>query len=413
MPRSRSLILLAVLSAAPATLVHAAWHAVPNVSIQGGTVDNVLRTASDKQSASDATADASITIENKGQRGSFSASPRLVADKYGGNQFSDVESTDSFLSAEAAYNWRRAAVGFDTYYAHELILNAEFADAIPVNPDAAPGQDVTDQLPDTGRVVIVDHHRDLLNLHGNVDYIFSERNQFRFEVSRQKVTYSGSQNYQTDYDDTAFSVSMIRHIDERNTVSANASVSEFHAVNNDNTTKTIAVQGQFSRPLSPTWTMLLRAGVQRSDYNYLDSSQTRVTNAASSPRFGIGFRKRAERTRWNIDFSEINTPSGRGFVATRDIVRLLATHSFSQRFTGQAGIRLTKTKSLGDTRDQINFIDRDYNAADLRLQYAVKRTMFVYFGYNLIRQDFADSITGPTTANSVYVGFTYRGQSRP
>lgn len=409
MRKSASLLPLAMLSLAPVALLQAAWEVVPEVSLEAGNDDNVLRDTTDEQSATNATADASVTVANFTERSSFTLSPRVVADQYAQSEAKDFNTTDYFLTADGEHAWRRTGVGFRSYYAHQILLNSEFADVAPDDPDLDPGQDFTDPSPDTGRLLLYDATRNRLDISGNVNFTFSERNQFRFELRRQDVSYSGGPTYQSDFKNTDFSVQMIRRVDERNTVSARVIVSQFEAPDRGNTTDTVTVEGSFSRPLAPTWRMYLAAGVERSDFEYLNFGQTLVQNATTSPQLTLGFRKRAQRTRWNIDFSRATVPNGTGFVVSRDNVRLLATHDFTPRLTGQFGARYMRTQPLDDP---LSGNDRDFSRVDFSLTYAVKRTMFVYFGYDLLRQKFTELGEDTATSNSIYLGVSYRGRSR-
>jgi hypothetical protein len=398
---------LGLLSLAPA--VHAAWDFVPNISMSAGTQDNVLLEQTDKQSATSLTADAAFTLANFTQRGTLVVSPRILADSYADNEQKAFETEDKFLDASGRYDWRRVGVGFRSNYSEEIFINSEFAEVIPNDPDLDPGEDFTDTDPDTGRLTFFDNHRKRLRISGNVDLRFSERNQFRFELRRQDVAYSGVQtDSRNDFDETAFAVGLIRRVDERNTVSARVTVSEFVVPANGNTTDTVGIEGSFTRPLAPTWNMSLTAGVQRSEYDFLQG-QSRVRNAAASPQISVAFRKRAERTQWNLNLSHSVQAWGNGFLGIRDDIRAYVDHQFSPRLGGRFGIRLSENKTLDDVRVADN---RNYDRIEMGLEYAVKPTLFVYVGYDFYQQKFVMESDSNASTNSLYFGVSYRGRSR-
>jgi len=185
--------------------------------------------------------------------------------------------------------------------------------------------------------------------------------------------------------------------------------SEFHAPDNENTTNTVTVEGSLERPLTPTWSLYLTAGVNRSDYEFLNGMQVPVQNATTSPELKLGFRKRAARTNWNIDYLNVTHPRANGFLGVHQEVRLYATHEFSQRLSGRFGGRLMKTGSLDNLKPRD---DRTYGRVEAQIEYAFKPTVSFLAGYGFISQEFVNESSYTATSNSVYVGVVYRGRSR-
>ena len=388
---------------------YAAWETVPEVSIFAETEDNVLLEAgADTQSASRTGLDATITTTNFDERGSFYIQPRIITDAYSDADAKNFESDDVFFDTGGQYSWRVVGVGFRSSYSEELILNSEFVSAIPGDPDLDPSDDFTD--PDTGRLVLFTEQREIFNIRGNLDFRISERNQLRFEATRQDVAYTGGQLFdRSNFDNNSLSLAILRRVDERNSVSARMTVSEYYSDSADNTTDSVGVEGTFTRPIAQTWDFTLRAGVQRSEYDFLQSSSVRVANAATAPTFGIGFRKRAERTSWNLDFSHRSQPSGNGFLVVREEIRAYAQHEFTQRLAGRVGLLYSQTETLDDVRTSDN---RDYARADVGLEWALKQTLFVSVGLQRSSQKFVNESSVESTSNALVAGITYRGRSR-
>jgi hypothetical protein len=399
--RSYKVVVLCACLAAPGAF--AAWETVPEITLFAESDDNVLLNAAEKQSASRLALEAMITLSNFNERGNVYVRPTLVTDAYSGADAKDFESDDLFFDAGGEYAWRTVDVGFRSRFSEQSILNSEFIGVAPGDPDT--GEDFID--PDTGRLEFFSEERRLLDLRGNIDFRISERNEFRLEANRLDVAYSGAQStFRSDFDNNSVALSIIRRADDRNTISARMIVSEYNADLNDNSTDSVGLEGTFTRPLAPTWTMRLSAGVQRNEFSFLQGL-TPVDNADTNSIFSLNFRKRAERTSWNFDLAHRVQPNGNGFLAIRDSLAVSADHAFSERLTGRVGVRYMQTETLGGTRIQD---ERDYTRAEARLEWALKETLFMFFGYDRIDQEFVNEAEG--VSNAFLFGITYRGRSR-
>src|SRR5690606_27847244 len=182
-------------------------------------------------------ADGEVTFAVYDERNQFVLTPRVVVESYTDDEASVFDTQDYHLFASGSRVWTRSAAGFRVNYSDEIIINSELAEAIPQDPDVLPGEDFTDPDPATGRLTFSDNERARLDLRANVDIAVAERNQLRLEVRRQDVQYSGSEDAdRSDFDNTAYSVAIIREVDERNTVSARITLSQFQVPSNRNTT---------------------------------------------------------------------------------------------------------------------------------------------------------------------------------
>jgi hypothetical protein len=388
----------------------AAWETVPEVSLFADADDNLLMDPVEQEDASRMGVDAGLAVSNFTERGNFYVEPRVVADRYSDPAQEQYETQDLYFGIGGERNWRVASLGFRSRYSEELILHSEFIDVVPDDPDLPPGENPVD--PDTGRVETFADQRELLDLRGNLDFSVSDRNVFRFEGSHQDAHYSGAgaliANYYSDYENTAAAVSILRRVDARNRVTARIGGSQFYSERNDNNSDSFAVEGTFTRSIAQTWTMNLTAGVQRTEYDFLQGG-TRIDNAATSPRFALGFRKRAERTQWNVDFSHRVQPNGNGFLVRRRDWRTFATYQFKPRLIGRFGVRFAETKTLDEVRSQD---DRENTTVELGVEWAIKPIVFLEAGYSLYTQEFVNEGTGQADSNVFAIGITYRGRSR-
>lgn len=386
----------------------AATDIVPKISMFASTDDNVVLDEEEAQSASSVLADAEVTFAVYDQRSQFVVTPRVVVENYMNDESSVFDTRDYHLSTSGSRAWSRSAAGFRINYADEIIINSELAEAIPDDPDLLPGEDFTDPDPATGRLTFFDNQRERLEVRGNVDFAVAERNLLRLEVRRQDVAYSGSEDAErSDFDNTAYTLAIIREVNERNTVSARITLSRFQVPSNRNTTDSTLVEGSFSRPIAPTWMAYVTGGVARNQYEFLRAGDL-VSNSAASTVLSVGLRKRSQRTRWNFDLSHNTQPWGNGFLAKRDNARIYVNHQFSQRLGGRMGLRFVKTSTLDDVAVED---DRKFTRLDLGFEYALSRTMFLSGGYDFIRQEFIND-EDEGEKNTAYFGFTYRGLSR-
>lgn len=392
----------------PHRVASAATEVVPKISMFAAKDDNIVLDEQEPVSASSVVADGEVTFAVYDERNQFVLTPRVVVESYTDDEASVFDTQDYHLFASGSRVWTRSAAGFRVNYSDEIIINSELAEAIPQDPDVLPGEDFTDPDPATGRLTFSDNERARLDLRANVDIAVAERNQLRLEVRRQDVQYSGSEDAdRSDFDNTAYSVAIIREVDERNTVSARITISQFQVPSNRNTTDSTLVEGSFSRPIAPTWMAYVTGGVARNQYEFLRNGSL-VSNSAASTVLTVGLRKRSERTRWNFDFSHNTQPWGNGFLAKRDNARVYVNHQFSQRFNGRMGLRYTKTTTLDDVDVDD---DREFTRLDFGFEYALSPTMFISGGYDFIRQEFVNE-QSDGEKNAVSFGFTYRGMSR-
>jgi hypothetical protein len=404
---------LVPLSLVPSMAARAAWEAVPEVTLGIDSNDNTrLEDEAQEDKTSRTFLDAGIGLASFTERSSLTFAPRLVTDAYSDSADKELEANDRYLFAEGRRDWLSVGVGFLTDYAKESILSAELEEATPEDPDIDDPDTDTD---DTGRLVLFNEDRERLVLRGDLDFRLSERNAFNIQAQRRSIDYSSNPlaslaSRRSDFDDDRLSLGVTRRVDERNSVSARVFVSNYQATRNDNETDSVGVEGRFQRPVSETWRFNLSAGVQRSDYNFLDlTTLQRVDNADTNYTLGAGLRKRAERGQVNFNIAHAVNPSASGFLVVRDEIRGFVQRELSPRFGMQIGGRFSRTRTL----DDVELDDaRDYARFELGFEYAIARTMFLEFGYDFTRQEFSNEDSEDSSSNTLFVGVTYRGMSR-
>jgi opacity protein-like surface antigen len=239
----------------------------------------------------------------------------------------------------------------------------------------------------------------------------SERNSLRLDATKDHITYSGGNlPFRTGYNDTRASLGIDRNVDERNVVSAIMSAERYEADVNQNKTDTVTIEGAFTRPVTELWTLSLAAGVLRSDYTVLDNNQQLTNRATTDYTMRLGFRKRAERSRINLDFTRDIYPSTSGYSSLRREVLLYYDRDLRQRLRASFGIRVNKTEALGN----VNVADnRDYDRMEIGFEWAISPVMFLDAGYSYTAQDFTEDIfRNKSDSNALYIGVAYRGKSK-
>ena len=385
---------------------HAVWEVVPEVGIAMEASDNILVDSTVERSASRTVVELGLTLSNASEKGEFLVSPRIAADAYADSDDEQFETEDQYLILRGSRNWQTGSVGFQSSLAKESVLTAEFASGIPEDPDAPDPIDI-----DTGRIDFV-NEKQRRNFHaGNVGFNLSERSDLRFDLQRYDVEYSlqeGSAN-RSSFDTTTLSMALDRHPNERDDITARVFVSEYTASFNDNATDSVGMEGAFSRALSQTWTFTVSAGVQRSEFEFVNpGTPARVVSADTDYLLGLRFRKRAERSAWNFDFAHTVDPNGSGFLAVRDEARIYFEQQVRPRLTARIGGVLFRSESVGSIS---GFDDRDYMRLELDFEWAMRQTLFLMFGADIKQQEFRSDGSN-ATSNSAFIGIQYRGLSR-
>ncbi|HSG65524.1 MAG TPA: hypothetical protein VLD39_11010 [Gammaproteobacteria bacterium] len=393
-----------LLTGAIPSVASAAWDNVPEVNLSASTSDNVLRTQQGEQSGSWTVLDARLTTTYFDERANLYIAPRVVVDAYADSQFEPLETEDYFLRAGGQYRWQTVTGGFRIDYSDRNVLRAEFEDAVPGDPD------IDDPaLGDTGRVGFAEQKREYYFIGGNLDFNLSERDVLRVDLTGSEAAYSVSSSpNRTGYDYNEAALEYARQVNDRSGFFVGASVGDYTAASNDNNTDTVGVYAGFARDLSQAWRLNLSAGANTLDYDFI-AGTTRIADSATAPAFGIGLRKRNERSVWNFDLEYMLNPSSSGYLTENARARVFLRQQFSPRFAGRFGVLLTSS-TPSDDLDAQN--ERDYARLQVSFEWAMSRTMLLTFGFDSLRQEFPNENSGATNSTNAFVGVTYRGLSR-
>lgn len=408
--RTSALILFRGATAAVSVMLalptQAAWELAPALELTAITDDNVRlvpEVSPLSGGAESMSLDTRLRATSTGQRGSLFLEPRLRMDQYTGEDHKDLDGLDRFLRMRAGYNWTQVAFNFFADYDRQDLKDAELTEALPDDPNFGDPLD-----PDTG-LVITDEDRIRTLLRPSLDIRLSDRSSLIFESDVLDVSYTGeAAQGRVDFTDTRFATGIRRQVDARNEVTARLIASEFAADAINNETRTFGVQGNFNRELTRDWAFSLAAGVNRSDYEFVNPQLEPVENADTSFTYLIGLRQRTDRNSLNIDLSREASPNSSGFLSLRDQLRVYVGRAFTQRLRGDLGVRAHTTKTLDDVVDDD---DRDYLRVDLGVEYAMTEQLFINGGYVFTSQRFGDSVDD-ASSNQVFVGFGYRARTR-
>lgn len=384
----------------------AAWEVVPDVTFAVGVDDNPRLNDPellDTGTAQSAWVDARVGLTNTTERGSVFFEPRLRTDSYADSDDADLESDDLFLTARAERRSARGGrLGLQSYISRESILSSELLDAAPLDPDAPDPPPV-----DTGVLARPDEYRSRILLSPYVEAPMSERTSLLFDARYQDVSYSGPPTSgRSDFEDTGLGIGIARNVNDRNRATARLIVSSFEADRTNNQTDTVGVEGTFQRTLSSIWTFELTTGLQRSEIEFV-RDELPASDVDTSATLGLGFRKRTEIARLNLDLQRLVTPNASGFLEQRDQFRVSLSRRLRERLTADVAVRLIDSKALGD----VQTFDREYARLSFGVQWALRPQWALDVGFDTIKQDFSDA-ERDGTSNSVRIGMTYRGLSR-
>jgi hypothetical protein len=386
---------------------HAAWDTVPVVGLTTEVDDNVRLVLLDQPSSSRTALDARYRLRAFGSRGEAFIEPRIVTDSYADPIDEELESDDLFLITRAIYDFGETNIEFQSDYRRESVLRSEIGDAIGQAPELGPDPIDTG----AGTLATFTDERERLDLAFNAEFTLSQRTNFRLETSRIDVGYENSANTpRTPFDNNTLAAVLTRLVDERNRVSARIYFSDFHAVRNDNNTNAWGVQGEFTRPVSETWTFLFNAGIARTDYSFIRAGTgTRFDNADNSFTFDLGFDKRSERTRWIIAFGRAIDPNSNGFLSQRDDARIRVEHAFTPRLSAAAGVRASRIDTVSEAAGDN---ERDYVRASVELAWAMTPRWRLTTGLDRVSMEFIDAGGAQATSNMFSIGVRYQGLSQ-
>lgn len=412
--RFRKPCLCCVWALVGAHAAHGAWQVVPEISIGIESDDNPRLVDDDTAAelgrddvASRLLAEARWRLLNSGQRGELAVTPALRTDSYADEVHEDFQSTDGFVRSNGTYRWERALIGFDADFSNERILGSEFLVAEPDDPDLAepnPTDTVLLGLNERRRRFVLNPYTEVTT--GGLHLV-------RIDARLQDVSYDGDmQTARSDFNEAALGTEYVRRLDARNSLSGGLRVSRFEADRNDNEADTVGIELGFSRDLSEIWSLDLRLGTQRSDTTFMNADALTVTTTQDDATFGLGFRKRSETGRMNIDLQRNVAPDSFGSLVIRNQLRLALLRQMSPTLNGVVAIRAIESENAGG---DLAPTDRVFGRLELGLDWSFAElwSLFIKYNHSTRREDLAALSSIDARSNALALGFRYRGRTQP
>lgn len=385
--------------------LQAAWEFVPQVGLLVEGNDNPRLQVFNEDEASRAILDLRATISNYGERGSIFIEPRIRSSAYSDPEDDDLDNDDILIRSYGQYGWTSVTAGYYSQFERRSIQSSEFVSSVPDDPDLPLPPDVG-----TGEVLFFNQDQDTAWFAPFVEYDLSQRSALRFEYQTIDVSYTGPQlPDRGDFREKKFYTGIVRHVDSRTDVTARAFVSHFEGDVNQNNTDTTGVEGRFTRPMSEVWTFSLGAGVQRSDFRFIQFPRRLIDNATSNVVADVEFQQRSDLRTMNLRFAREIYPTGSGFLSEVDQISVFVEQEFTPKLTGRFGIRYDDIAALDavEARD-----DRDYARADVEFRWRMSQRIFLLAGYQYTTQDFPEQPLPQAVSNALYFGVNYRGLSK-
>jgi hypothetical protein len=385
--------------------LQAAWEFVPQVGLLVEGNSNPRLQVANEDDASRAILDVRATLSNYGERGNIFIEPRVRSSAYADEDDDDLDNDDVFVRSYGQYAWTSVTAGYYSSFERRSIQSSEFVSSVPEDPDLPLPPDVG-----TGELFFINQDQDTIWFAPFVEYDLSPRSALRFEYQSIDVSYTGPQlPDRGDFREKRFYTGLVRHVDSRTDVSARAFVSHFEGDVNQNETETAGVEGRFTRPMSEVWSFSFGAGVQRSDFRFIEFPRRLIDNATSNVVADIEFRQRSDLRTLDLRFAREIYPTGSGFLSEVDQVSVFVDQDFTPKLSGRFGFRYDDIGTIEavETRD-----DRDYARIDVEFRWQMSQRISLLAGYQFTAQDFPEQPLPEATANAFYFGVNYRGLSR-
>lgn len=391
------------------TAAESAWEFVPQVDILADANDNprLLTDSQVEETPGDAAAArmlARVRLEfaTFGPRGEATIEPAVQSDAYRDADDEPLESTDAFLRSLGEYRWDTARVGYRADFSRERILGTEFLTALPVDLD------LDDPAVVDSVLVGLNERRRRAILSPYAEIELNERATLRLDSRLIDVAYdSDLATSRTDFDDKTFGIELTRVLGPRTTLGGRIYGSRFQAEANENTTDSTGIELRYSRMLSEIWSLNLSSGVERSEFEFVDSEGLGRTGSENNLTFALGFSKEVERARVDLDLRRSVSPDSFGFLTARNEFRAVMRRDLAPNVNGGIAFRYIDTVGLGDELD----VDRAYARLELDLAWALGELWSLTTAYQYSQRT-VESPSDDADSNAVTLGFRYRGRSR-
>lgn len=387
---------------------HAAWEAVPDITLVAETNDNpAINTVGNTEtqlldSTNRLLADAILRIRKAEPRGEITFEPRVRSDAYAEDEAQILESTDVFLRSNGVSRGETVLLGYSADLAQERILGLEFLETLPAAPiDDDPSAITTNQ-------VGINEKRTRVGVAPYVEIAMNSRSTVRIDGWLVDVDYANDLlPGRTDFLDRAIGGEYSRALrDQRGTFGVRLFATGYEATANANTTDTRGIALFYSREMTELLSWNISGGTQRSDYAYTTAGR-RVRGTDDTPTFGLGIDKRGERSSMRTELLRRMSPDALGFVAPRDELRVSWSRMMSPRVEGRLALRAIDAEGLPG----VVASERRYGRLELGLDWALRPTWSFITSYSYEKARSDATIGDPAESNAVRIGVRYHGRS--
>lgn len=334
--------------------------------------------------------DASLAIGYDTQRTSFELTPRLRSRVY--DEIPDVDSDDQFLDFDFNHVTLKSEFGIRSSFNRESVRTAERAD--PDFDVDDPNEIPIDETGDT----FSNERRERFHIAPQWSYKFTERTSLDLRASYTDVSYDESLvSFLVDYTDWRLEGALSRNLSERTRAYFGVGMRQFEnelGVNDvDGVGARVGIQSDISE------TTLVQAEI---GYEETERSLTGESDGNFVANFNIV--RRLETVSLLAQYRRDVAAGGNGRVTARDSLNFTLQKQFTERVTGDLGLRAFQTESIDD--QAVNFQELDYAEFRAALNVALSRAFSVEGDYRHARRERGNA--GEADSNAFILWLIYR-----
>ena len=334
--------------------------------------------------------DASLAIAYNTQRTSFELTPRLRSRVY--DEIPDVDSDDQFLDFDFNHVTLKSEFGIRSSFNRESVRTAERAD--PDFDVDDPNEIPIDETGDT----FSNERRERFQIAPQWSYKFTERTSLDLRASYTDVSYDESLvSFLVDYTDWRLEGALSRNLSERTRAYFGVGMRQFEnelGVNDvDGVGARVGIQSDISE------TTLVQAEI---GYEETERSLTGESDGNFVANFNIV--RRLETVSLLAQYRRDVAAGGNGRVTARDSLNFTLQKQFTERVTGDLGLRAFQTESIDD--QAVNFQELDYAEFRAALNVALSRAFSVEGDYRHARRERGNA--GEADSNAFILWLIYR-----
>jgi hypothetical protein len=339
--------------------------------------------------------DASLEMSTTTPLSRTVVTPRVHVTKFGSAD-SNKESTDLYLTLDTSRHGQRGNYGANIDLAREGVSSNELV---------SPGSSDPLGSNSGGESGVIFGKNTLKSAAGRAyaAWRVSTRSQLNLSGGFARSVYDRTfTNAQDDYWNVDGALGWTFQATERVRVIPSVYWAEFRPENDISGAKSAGARLEVWREQSEKSRTFIRLGAARSRIDSAISTSGRVNRTNAD--LGIGFERRFERGRLNLQATRALDPNGSGYLLVRHDAFIQYTHQFTQRVEGVFAARAVWASAADNAS---GYADRTYLTGSASLEWRVKRDWSVHLRYGNARQEFDDART-TATASSVALKAVYQ-----